>query len=141
MLGFLALTCAGCRAPDAVETDGSPQSTVIAPRPAPDAGSRSDAADPRPRRAPRAVAIARFSAGDLPVYPDMSRRLQEEGVVELRLELLQNGTVRALEVARSSGFRRLDEAALSAAKTWRFNPRTGGGDVEVIPYRVVFRLE
>jgi protein TonB len=67
--------------------------------------------------------------------------LQEEGVVELRLELLQNGTVRALEVARSSGFRRLDEAALSAAKTWRFNPRTGGGDVEVIPYRVVFRLE
>ncbi|MFN0009389.1 MAG: energy transducer TonB [Planctomycetota bacterium] len=88
----------------------------------------------------RAIAMARFAAGDQPVYPEMSRRLQEEGIVELKLELLDDGRVQDLGLARSSGHRRLDEAALTAARTWRFNPRTGGGDVEAIRYRVVFKL-
>jgi len=70
----------------------------------------------------------------------MSRRLQEEGTVELEIDLLDDGTVEALDIARSSGHRRLDEAALAAARTWRFHPRTGGGEVERIRYRVVFQL-
>jgi protein TonB len=88
----------------------------------------------------RAIALARFTAGDQPVYPEMSRRLQEDGTVELRIELLGDGSVRHLAIARSSGHHRLDAAALEAARTWRFNPRTGFGEVETIQYRVVFRL-
>jgi len=84
--------------------------------------------------------VARFASGYQPVYPEMSRRLQEQGTVELLLSILDDGTVADLVVARSSGHRRLDESALTAARTWRFNPRTGGGDAEQIRYRVVFQL-
>jgi protein TonB len=60
--------------------------------------------------------------------------------VELLIGLLSDGSVRTVEIGRSSGYPRLDEAAMAAARTWRFNPRTGGSEVETIAYRVVFAL-
>jgi len=87
-----------------------------------------------------AIGIPRFAGGELPVYPDLSARLEEEGVVELRFALRENGSVKELGIAKSSGHDRLDAAALAAARTWRFNPTTGGGDVEVVRYRLQFRL-
>ncbi len=95
---------------------------------------------PREQVFPRTIEIPRFASGSTPDYPDESVRLHEEGAVDLRFELLENGTVRDLEVAQSSGHARLDAAALSAARTWRFNPTTGGSDVEVVRYRLQFRL-
>jgi TonB family protein len=132
---YAVLAMAACRGPAAPES-----STVTASRA--DTATAATAVEdtPEARSRARAIALARFASGDEPVYPEMSRRLQEEGTVELSIGLLGDGSVHDLGIARSSGHRRLDDAALVAARTWRFNPRTGGADIETIRYRVVFQL-
>ena len=54
-----------------------------------------------------------------PAYPALARRMGEEGEVVLRVELSEDGQITSARVATSSGFRRLDEAALAAIKNWR----------------------
>jgi len=75
-------------------------------------------------------------------YPPISRRLGEEGTVLVRFTVNVNGTVSNVGVAKSSGYSRLDEAAVSCASRWDYNPATRGG--APIPYqyeaRVTFRL-
>jgi protein TonB len=62
-----------------------------------------------------------------PGYPPLSRRMGEAGTTVLRVELDEQGHVSAARVATGSGFARLDEAALSAVKTWRCNPAQRNG--------------
>lgn len=57
-----------------------------------------------------------------PAYPALSRRMGETGKVVLRVELDTDGRVDAARVASSSSYKRLDEAALNAVRTWRCNP-------------------
>lgn len=71
-----------------------------------------------------AVACPERSA---PAYPAISRRLGEEGTVVLRVELDETGAVAQARIHASSGFRRLDEAALAAVKTWRCQPAQRNG--------------
>ncbi len=68
-----------------------------------------------------------------PRYPHHSRRMGEEGTVVLRVELNEQGSVSAAQVSASSGYARLDEAALIAVRTWRCNPATRHG----LPVRAV----
>jgi protein TonB len=137
-LGALAL--AACRAAPASDR-AEPATTTVTARKS-DAVPAGTAAEEPPEASirERARAMARYVQGDAPVYPEMSRRLGEEGTVELAIGVLHDGSVSALAIGRSSGYPRLDAAALTAARTWRFNPRTGGGEVETISYRVVFEL-
>lgn len=87
-----------------------------------------------------AVACPERSA---PAYPPLSRRLNEEGKVVLRVELDEQGSVSAARVATASGFPRLDEAALAAVKTWRCNPaRRDGQPVRAValqPFKFVLQ--
>ena len=62
-----------------------------------------------------------------PAYPPLSRRLGEEGKLMLRVELDEKGHVHIAQVVTSSGFKRLDDAALAAVKTWRCNPPVRDG--------------
>lgn len=62
-----------------------------------------------------------------PVYPLTARKLGETGKVVLRVELDETGRLVASDVARSSGFTRLDEAALAAVKSWRCQPAMRAG--------------
>lgn len=62
-----------------------------------------------------------------PVYPPLSRRLGETGKVVLRVELDETGRVSAAQVLTSSGFIRLDEAALAAVRSWRCEPARRDG--------------
>jgi len=62
-----------------------------------------------------------------PAYPALSRRLGEEGKLVLRVELDEKGHVNEAQVVNSSGFKRLDEAAMTAVKTWRCNPPVRNG--------------
>ncbi len=57
-----------------------------------------------------------------PSYPAISRRLNEEGTVTLRVELDEQGLVAAVRIAGSSGYPRLDDAAVAAIRTWRCTP-------------------
>lgn len=78
-----------------------------------------------------------------PAYPPLSRRMNEEGKVVLRVELDEQGHVSAARVATSSGFARLDEAALAAVKTWRCTPaRRDGQPVRAValqPFKFMLR--
>ena len=69
----------------------------------------------------------RMLSGAPPSYPRESRRHHEEGTVVLALTLDTDGSVTAISVARSSGFQRLDDAALRAVRKWRWAPTTRNG--------------
>ncbi|HET7060585.1 MAG TPA: TonB family protein [Nitrosospira sp.] len=62
-----------------------------------------------------------------PTYPALSRRLGEEGKLVLRVELDEKGLVSQAQIVNSSGFKRLDEAAMTAVKTWRCTPPVRDG--------------
>ena len=61
-----------------------------------------------------------------PVYPATSRRLGEEGTTRLRVMVDESGRPRDVKVMTSSGFARLDQAAIEAVKRWRFVAATDG---------------
>ncbi|SFE17320.1 energy transducer TonB [Nitrosomonas sp. Nm166] len=62
-----------------------------------------------------------------PAYPAISRRMGEEGKLVLRVELDENGRIDNAKVIDSSGYERLDTAALTAVKTWQCNPSLRNG--------------
>ncbi|WP_018868059.1 energy transducer TonB [Thioalkalivibrio sp. ALJ10] len=78
-----------------------------------------------------------------PDYPRISQRRREEGTVMLRVTVSAEGEPVRWEVEESSGYDRLDEAALSAVERWRFEPaRRGGRAVEaevVVPMEFQLR--
>ncbi|MFC4311209.1 TonB family protein [Steroidobacter flavus] len=61
-----------------------------------------------------------------PSYPPASRRAGEEGTVRLKVLVDEKGRPKDVTVANSSGFARLDEAAMQAVRKWRFVAATDG---------------
>lgn len=57
-----------------------------------------------------------------PVYPPASRRLDEHGAVRLKVLVDERGRPREVQIAKSSGFDRLDQAAVAAVRRWQFSP-------------------
>ena len=96
---------------------------------------------------PPVVTEASFDADYLhnpkPAYPAMARRLNQEGEVLLRVRVSAEGNPLSVEIAKSSGFTLLDEAARNAVRQWRFVPaRRGGEPIESwVGVPVVFRLD
>jgi len=79
-----------------------------------------------------------------PEYPPSSRRNGEEGAVVLLLYVLEDGKVGEAKVQTSSGWPKLDEAAVNEAlRTWRLVPGQKGGKPIAMwyPFRVVFKIE
>ncbi len=78
-----------------------------------------------------------------PSYPQLSRRMGEQGKVLVRVLVSAEGQVERIELKSSSGSRRLDQAALDAVKQWKFVPaRQGDHKVPawvVVP--IVFTLQ
>jgi len=91
-------------------------------------------APPAPPSPPAAVSTitsdslaTRMVSGHPPRYPVESRRRKEQGTVELLLVLGTDGAVEAISIARSSGFPRLDDAALASVRRWRWQPTMRAG--------------
>lgn len=101
--------------------------TVPEPEPAPPPVAQP--AVPQPA-APAPITPPHADAGQIsnpaPTYPSLSRRLREEGLVVLEILILSNGNVGEIRLKTSSGFKRLDEAAMAAVKHWRYRPATQG---------------
>lgn len=57
-----------------------------------------------------------------PKYPKMSLRRKEAGTVLLALTVTADGRAKDVRVLKTSGYPRLDKAALEAVKDWRFIP-------------------
>jgi len=62
-----------------------------------------------------------------PNYPEVSRRRGESGRVTVRVLISPKGEVEEAKVHESSGFERLDQSGLRAARTARFKPHTENG--------------
>jgi protein TonB len=78
-----------------------------------------------PRTAPKSDSRRPLSQ---PEYPPSSRRAGEAGTVILEVYVLENGRVGEARVKQSSGFPRLDEAAVREVKrSWRLVPGTENG--------------
>lgn len=69
---------------------------------------------------------AAYLTNPAPTYPSMSRRLREEGTVVLRVRVTSEGQAEEIQLEHTSGFARLDEAAVGAVKHWRFVPARRG---------------
>lgn len=62
-----------------------------------------------------------------PEYPSASRRAEETGTVLLRFYVDEDGRAVKSEIVRSSGYKRLDEAARDALSLCKFKPGTLDG--------------
>ena len=99
-----------------------PAPPVVVTAPAPPAPAPPPAA---PRELP-ASAIQYLEPPE-PVYPRASRRAGEAGLVVVRVFVGTDGLPKQLQVLQSSGFLRLDEAALEGVRHARFRPPTENG--------------
>jgi len=74
-----------------------------------------------------------------PSYPPLSVEMGEEGSVRIRAQIDADGRPSDVTVAKGSGFPRLDRAAVTAVKGWRFNPARRGN--EAIPFTYTFSVD
>ena len=78
-----------------------------------------------------------------PDYPAQSKRLGEEGRVVLRVLVDRQGRAERIDMQKSSGFERLDEAARKAVLQARFKPHLEDGApvavFAIVP--ITFRLD
>jgi len=75
----------------------------------------------------RTAAVISASSCEKPEYPSASRRLEEEGTVTLKFLVGVDGRVKESAVDKSSGFKRLDEAARQGLSKCQFKPGTENG--------------
>jgi protein TonB len=130
-------------APDVVLTyvPPTPPTAISLPPPQPVTPPRELMPPPPPVFTPaRAIAATQT----IPEYPPLSRRLSEQGTLRLKLTIDQRGTVTAATVVNSSGFQRLDDAAVNWIRShWRYTPAMQGSRaVPSTAYTIVeFRLQ
>jgi len=71
-----------------------------------------------------------------PAYPRVSRRLNEQGQVLIRVFVAADGSPQQGEIKTSSGFDRLDQEALRTVMRWRFLPGQRFGTPEAMWFNV-----
>jgi periplasmic protein TonB len=121
----------------------APATTTVVPSPTPikeDVSQATSASKSTPLIA--AHVDANYSQKTPPTYPTMSRRLHEEGKVQLLVDVSPKGDVESILVKQSSGFPRLDDVALNTVRSWHFVPARRGdmavADSVVVP--ILFKL-
>ncbi len=75
----------------------------------------------------RTAAVISAASCEKPDYPSASRRLEEEGTVTLKFLVGVDGKVKESAVEKSSGYKRLDEAARQGLSKCQFKPGTENG--------------
>lgn len=71
-----------------------------------------------------------------PPYPAISRRLNEQGLVILRVFINTQGQAEKTELYQSSGHKRLDDSAQRTVAQWRFVPGTRNGVPQAMWFNV-----
>jgi periplasmic protein TonB len=109
----------------------TPPETVPA-QAVPDAAPPEPPAPPAPPAPARAAPVippdfvAAYLDNPVPEYPRVSRQLKESGKVLLRVQVGAAGRSVQVELSQSSGYERLDQAAIAAVRQWRFVPARQG---------------
>ena len=77
---------------------------------------------------PNSLAHADYARNPPPTYPAVARRREQQGTVTVKVLVGADGSVERAEIADSSGFDALDDAALDTVRSrWRFVPARHGG--------------
>ena len=116
-----------------------PAPPVEAPKQAPHSSTTAVAKPSRPaavvvrsnnaatRPGPAIAARPRYRSNPPPEYPVEARRLHQEGLALLGVEVSAEGHPTSVHIKRSSGVSVLDQAALDAVRRWTFEPARVGG--------------
>ena len=116
-------------------TPAAASGTTVA-APAASATAATGTASPSPARVELPSASADYLNNPKPTYPPLSRRLREEGKVVLRVLIGTDGTAEQAEIRSSSGYERLDQAALQTVLRWRYVPARRNGVPETMWFNV-----
>jgi protein TonB len=104
-------------APVVVQAPAAPAPAVAPPPPEPVAASVE----------PKMISDVQYVQAPQPVYPAFSQRKREAGKVVVRVWIDPRGRAERAVVAQSSGFKRLDQAALEAVLAAIFKPYSENG--------------
>jgi protein TonB len=120
----------GTRATPGTETRRAPPKSLVPSKPKLPAGQEAcieALIKPKPIATPQ------------PAYADRAREAGIQGKVRVELTVDESGAVVSARVLESLGYG-LDEAALEAAKTWRFEPATRCGKTTATTFVVGIRF-
>ncbi|MBW8714727.1 MAG: energy transducer TonB [Variovorax paradoxus] len=119
----------------------APMAPVGVTEPPPPATPPAPPAPPAPPPAPPAPPAVQLPSSNADylqnpkaTYPAMSKRLGEQGKVIVRVLVGVDGLPKSAEVKKSSGFDRLDEAAVEYIMKCRFVPGKVNGVVQAMSY-------
>lgn len=125
--------------PQTVPSPSAPTGVTGPQAPAPAAAVAAPVAAapaPAPARVELPSSSADYLANPKPAYPPMSKRLGEQGKVVLRVLIGTDGTAQKAEIQQSSGYDRLDQAALTTVLKWRYVPGKRAGVAEAMWFNV-----
>lgn len=131
---------------EAAPTAAIEVTSPVIPDPVPAAaatGSSASTSEVMPGTAPAALlplvlpsSSAAYLNNPPPAYPPLSRRLGEQGRVVVRAYIDVDGTAARAEIRSSSGYDRLDQAALQTVLRWRYVPGKRGGVPEAMWFNI-----
>lgn len=131
----------------------TPQAVIEAPQPDPQPEPLPEvlpppvpvvAEAPKPAPPPTPPNAADYLNNPKPPYPGLSKKLKEQGTVQLRALINPDGSVAKLELLKSSGYERLDSSAFNTVKnSWKFEPARQNGQpvAEWVNFPVNFTLK
>lgn len=96
------------------------------------------AAPPAPPKLELPSSDADYLNNPKPPYPPLSKRMGEQGKVVIRTLIAADGVATDANIQKSSGFDRLDQAALATARKWRYVPGKRAGIAEAMWFNVPF---
>jgi protein TonB len=123
-------------APTGVLTPQPPAPPIAAPVAPPAPVSVAPPAPPAPPKVELPSSDADYLNNPKPAYPSLSKRLGEQGKVVVRVLIGVDGTAQKAEIRSSSGFERLDQAALATVLKWRYAPGKRAGVPEAMWFNV-----
>ena len=110
--------------------------TAVAAAPAAASTGAAVSAPPAPARVELPSSSADYLNNPKPPYPALSKRLGEQGRVIVRVWIGTDGIASQASVKQSSGFDRLDQAAVATVLKWRYVPGKRGGVPEAMWFDV-----
>ena len=134
-------------APTSPSAPSTPSASTDTPPATASASASTTASSTNARQAPATVAALVLPSSDAdylnnppPAYPRMSRRMGEQGTVLVRVFINTEGRAEKAEIRTSSGYARLDEAALETVQRWRYVPGQRAGQPEAMWFNVPIRF-
>jgi len=109
-------------------TPATASATITATSPA--------ATSPAPAKVELPTHAAAYLQNPKPDYPALSVQRGEQGQVVLNVLIGIDGKAQKAEIAKSSGFERLDAVALATVQRWRYVPGKRGGVPEEMWFKV-----